>query len=400
MYSTPDKLQDINRALLEISMGINSHLDLTTILSKVVTYTCQLINCEDASIMLWNPRLNQFEKGASTTKAGTTVSKRIRSEKGASRWIMDHGKVVIVKDIYHDPFTINPMTLEGGIRAYAGFPLQAGEDNLGVLYALSHTPRSFEFSEIETMQNLANMAALSIKNASMVERLQELNEFKEGMMSMAAHDLRSPLGLAAGYAALLEETIETPDEVQQKCIDVIHKAHDRMDDMITGILDYGRLTSVDQIEKQPVEVNALVREGLTNFSTLAEQKNHRLHANLLPENVFVLGDQLLLQEALGNLISNAVKYTPPDGEISLNIGRSDDTVFVAVQDSGVGIKAQEIDKLFQPFVRLSSAGREKGTGLGLSLVKMIIDRHQGQIAVDSQPDFGTTFTIYLPELEE
>jgi signal transduction histidine kinase len=112
--------------------------------------------------------------------------------------------------------------------------------------------------------------------------------------------------------------------------------------------------------------------------------------------VVVTGDALLLREAIGNLISNAVKYTPQEGQIIVRTDMEADEIVVTIQDSGSGISLDDQQGLFRPFTRLPSAGTERGAGLGLSLVKTVIERHGGHVTVDSALGQGTIFGIHMP----
>jgi signal transduction histidine kinase len=112
----------------------------------------------------------------------------------------------------------------------------------------------------------------------------------------------------------------------------------------------------------------------------------------------VHGDSLLLQQAVGNLVSNAIRYTPTEGQITIQTQDGQDEFTVIVQDNGPGISPDDQRRLFHPFVRLKSSGRERGSGLGLSLVKTVVERHGGHISVESSPGRGTLFAVHLPAL--
>ena len=136
-----EEVSSIHEALFEISLAINKHLDLSAILARVVHCTSLLMNCENASIVLWNSRMNRFERGDSSTAVGEQVANRVRSKDGATRWILDHKEPLLVSDVRQDPFNANIMIAENNIRAYMGVPIQQEDEVLGVLYALSNQTR-------------------------------------------------------------------------------------------------------------------------------------------------------------------------------------------------------------------------------------------------------------------
>lgn len=382
-------------ALLRLSLAINSHLELPVILQQVVHYTCSLVGCEDASIVLWNSGRNQFEMGASTTEVGDKVAKRVRSAGGASRWILDHRQPLIVADAQPNSDGANPMIAESGLRAYAGVPVQQDAELLGVLYALSNRVRTFEHGELETLQNIAGMAAIAIQNAQLIHSLRELNTFKDAMMRMAAHDLRSPLSIAVGYVELLYDSVDSLSPELSDCFRMIRKAHVSMDDLITGILEYERLSAEKELNLERINLNLIAEEVVSQFEETAAEKAQKLTLQRSPQPLVVHCDELLMREALVNLISNAIKYTPPKGRVTVEIESGEEEVLVAVRDTGRGIAASELDELFQPFVRLSSAKNTAGTGLGLSLVKMVVERHGGRVTVESTQGEGSVFRIHL-----
>ena len=392
-------MQDVSRthkALLELSLALNTHLELSEILSKVADYARDLTGSEDASIVLWNRRLNRFESSASTTPVGDDVGQRVRRSGGASRWILDNKDPLIVSDTYDDPFTANAMIVESGIRAYAGVPVLRVEEVLGVLYVLSHRVRTYEASEIEQLQELAGMAAIAIHNAEQVRSLRELKAFRDAMMLLAVHDLRHPLTIAKGYMEILVEDLSPLQPELSSHVKVIENAHTRMDELITGVLQFEKLTAEGDIEVRAVDLNDIARQAVAGFELTAAQKSLTLTLALTEQQLMVNGNELLLQEALANLISNAVKYTPAHGSVTVCSEQSDETYSLSVHDTGPGIDPTEVDKLFLPFSRLSSAGKERGTGLGLSLVKSVIEKHGGQVTYRNGHGSGSVFQIDLP----
>jgi len=383
------------QALLRISLAIHARLDLAELLEQVVYYARALTQCEDASVVLWNPYKRVFEEGTSTN-LGDSVARRVRREGGASRWIFDNGQPLVVADTRRDSFVANPMISEGGIRAYAGVPVQQGGDTMGILYALAHQLRKFDEGELEIMQALADMAAIAIRNARLVRSLRELNEFKGTMIRMAAHDLQNPLALARGYFGFLIEDLEPFSPEHTRWVDTIRRSLAQMNDLIDGILAYGQLTSTDEMQRQPCDLNAIARRVVAEFEPAATQKSHHLGLEAASEPLVVLGEELLLREMVGNLVANAIKYTPPGGQITVRTHGGQEEHTVVVQDTGPGIDPADQDKLFQPFVRLRSTGEERGSGLGLCLVQTIVERHGGRVSVESSQGEGAAFSVYLP----
>jgi hypothetical protein len=402
----PDDLMDKNigtvcnydpvvcQALLRISLAINARLEVEDVLDRVVHYTRQLMHCDESSILLWNPHKLQFEEGASTN-LGQSVAQRVRREGGTSRWIVDHGEPLVMADTHQDPLAYNPMVSEHDIRAYAGVPIKPRGQAVGVLYALSHQVREFDRAELEIMQTLADMAGIAINNALLVQSLRELNEFKKAMMRMAAHDLRNPLSLVKGYIEFLVDDLSPLSPEHKQWAGVIQRSLTRMGTLIDGILVYEKMSSIDEIVRQPCDLNEIARQAVGEFSPAAAEKAQHLGLETTSEPLIIQGDPYLLAEMVGNLISNAIKYTPSEGHITVGTQAGEREVMLWVQDTGSGITPEDQEKIFHPFVRVKSAGSQRGSGLGLSLVKLVVERHGGRVDVESAPGEGSTFRVHL-----
>ena len=165
-----------------------------------------------------------------------------------------------------------------------------------------------------------------------------------------------------------------------------------IDDLLTlSRLDAGRL----ELELEPLEVGDLLEDIREAAEPLARQREIRITLDTTP-SLTVLADRARLEQALGNLVSNAVKFSPTGEAVNLRALRDDGHTLVEVSDSGVGIPEDEIPQLMQRFYRASTAGAVEGTGLGLAISREIIERHQGQLEVESEEGIGSTFRVHLP----
>jgi signal transduction histidine kinase len=216
---------------------------------------------------------------------------------------------------------------------------------------------------------------------------------------MAAHDLRGPLTSILGYSDLLREGDADDDEAQEYLL-VIRKDAQRMvrlvdDLLVTSALESGGIV----LDRAPVDAAAVVQSALGPYRTAARGKGQRLVTQCAP-GLYVDADEDRLCDAIANLVSNAVKYTPPCGTVTVRTERVGGEVQIAVADTGPGLSAEEQTELFQPFKTLTPrpTGGEASTGLGLSIVAQIVELHGGRIGVRSAPGEGSTFWISLPSL--
>ncbi len=393
-HQSEDTTTSLLGSLLHISIAINAQLELPAILAQVITATRHVTGCSDACLVLWDADHQRFVPGASTANG---CADEFCLPEGLSHQIVQWGRVYLVQDTAHDPFLTTPSSCS--IGAYAGVPLKHGSESLGVLYALSREPRRFDQGELPVMQALAEITSVAVRNAQMVQALQEMNAFKHTMLQLAAHDLRNPLMKAMGYFDLLLYDAGELDPCDQEYAAVVRNSLRRAETLIAGILASERVSS-GRMECEPHDVNRLVQEVAVEFRSAAEAKAQQLSVCCQDAPVVTVCDGMLFQQAIGNLVSNAIKYTPANGEITLRTELLGDDVVVSVQDTGPGIPPEEQTLLFQPFRRLSSAGAETGSGLGLSMVKTIIERHGGRVSVQSSPEHGTCFAITVPAASE
>jgi PAS domain S-box-containing protein len=232
-----------------------------------------------------------------------------------------------------------------------------------------------------------------------VTTLIDLDRFKNDMLKMASHDLRSPLSLISGYCAMMEMDLgDSPPPNLQKYLDVIKRTTARMDNFLDELLRVEKLQDSPLELHQEVDVSALLTEVLEYGQPAAEQKRHRMITDFreIPEGM--RADPALIREAMENLVSNAIKYTPDEGQIIIRAYSEDKRFYFMVEDNGIGIGAEHVPKLFKSFYRVKQPGTEhiSGTGLGLSLVKTVVERHQGEVGVESEPGKGSRFSFWLP----
>jgi two-component system phosphate regulon sensor histidine kinase PhoR len=231
-----------------------------------------------------------------------------------------------------------------------------------------------------------------------VTMLRDLNRFKDEMLRVASHDLRSPLSLIVGYADLINLDID-PASPAAEYLSVIRRSTERMN----GLLD--DLLRVEQARRSPLELNeevdlgALAVEAVDDSQPLAEHKNQQLTAELRTEGLpGVVADPVLISRAMNNLISNAIKYTPEFGHIHVKAYAENHRFHFVVEDNGIGITPENLTRVFESFFRIKDerAGDVAGSGLGLSFVKTIIERHNGDVWVESELGSGSKFGFWLP----
>jgi len=244
-------------------------------------------------------------------------------------------------------------------------------------------------AEAETVQRLL---------AEQNDRLRELDRLKDEFVSLVSHELRTPLTSIRGYVELMLDDPTTLSPDQHRFLEIVDRNSERLLELVGDLLflaqiDAGKLV----IEVDTVDLNQVVEECVETASPAAGERGIDLSANLdpVPE---IQGDRARLVQVLDNLVSNAVKFTPTGGRVDVRLRADGDAAVLEVQDTGLGIPADEQAQLFDRFFRSSTATLNAipGTGLGLTITKAIVERHGGLIAVDSTEKVGTTVRVRLP----
>jgi signal transduction histidine kinase/DNA-binding NarL/FixJ family response regulator len=233
-------------------------------------------------------------------------------------------------------------------------------------------------------------------------RLRQANTFKSEILGTVAHDLKNPLGVILGRTEILKEMIAAAgalDSGVQAQIGFIRDAANRLTEMVDDLVSDAMADALDiTIRREPVDIAGLVEEVAEANRPLAARKEQTISV-AAPPNHSAMCDVDRLREAIDNLVSNAVKYSPIGGAIDLLVKQEPSGIIVQVRDQGAGLSPEDISRLFGRFQRLSAkpTAGETSTGLGLSIVKRIVDLHGGQITVQSDgPGKGATFKMMLP----
>ncbi|MGN6606657.1 MAG: ATP-binding protein [Jatrophihabitans sp.] len=228
------------------------------------------------------------------------------------------------------------------------------------------------------------------------ERLRGVDEMRTEVVATVSHELRTPLTTIGGYLELLLD--DEPDDDRRQMLEAMDRNAARLSDLVEDLLALARLDA--EVRTAPtvaVDLTAVVLEAVDAVHHLVAQREQVLDLELDgTRRVMVHGDPRQLDRAIVNVLANAAKYTPAGGRVTVRLDIVGDRAQLAVTDTGVGIPRAEQDKLFDRFFRASTAQDTKGTGLGLAIVKTIVDRHAGELTVESTPGLGSTFTISLP----
>jgi two-component system phosphate regulon sensor histidine kinase PhoR len=241
---------------------------------------------------------------------------------------------------------------------------------------------------------------VAIENARTYQRLEELEQTKSDFVFTVAHELKAPVAAIQSVLRVLLEGYA--GEIFQKQKELIDRAERRLialQSLIRDLLALGALKgALPETKKEDVILNGIVNRVVDAIRPEVEGKGLALKVEVPEALVTVKANDDDLERLLSNLLENAVKYTPPKGEVHLQLSLNGDAARIVVSDTGIGIAPESMPRIFEEFYRGKNAKEmgQEGTGLGLSLVKHIVDRYHGEIAVESKLQQGSTFTVNLP----
>ena len=362
---------------------------------------------------------------------------------------------LVIPDTAADPLYRDVPTVRTlGVAAYVGVPLIVGGQTVGAFCTIDTKPRAWTKDEVEVLVELgasaqremelrgavreARAAAevleqsratlersnerlqhqalelelqaekLHVTTAHLEERTEaaeSANQAKVEFLSMMSHELRTPLNAIGGYSELIEMGVRGPVTAETKdYLARIKRAARHLQTLIGDILDYTHLDSGHaRYELGDVHVKAILDEAAELLAPQITEAGISFHQDYCGDSssdaaCLVRADPKKLRQIVVNLLANAIKFTPPSGSVSLRAERRDGTVLIRIADTGRGIPAEDLGRIFEPFVQVkreATLSRNQGVGLGLAIARQFARGMHGDLTVSSEPDVGSTFTIAL-----
>ena len=399
------------KQLGEISRTLNTTPDLPTLLGTIVKMVAELIRADcgllglviDREIMTFYP--HNVPKSMNLRPAPRP--------RGLAWKIVNACQPIMLTNYPSHPEAMQKW-IDAGVTDFIGVPLRAGEHCLGVLtlFNLNRTKRVFTQRDLDLAESVGRQAGIAIQNlrllaeaqqranamAAALNRQAELDMMKNHFTQSVSHELRSPLGIIYGHAELLaSESLGSLNPSQRESSEIIM----RRVNMLTNLVD--DLTALlaaetQELRREAIDTTLLAFSLLADYRMRASELSIALEAEVGEPLPWIRGDSTHLRRVFDNLVSNAFKFTPAGGNITLRLTADGDAIQIEVADSGEGIPEAHLGHIFERFyqVEVGSKRRHKGTGLGLALVKEIVEAHRGTVAVRSKLGEGTTFTISIP----
>jgi signal transduction histidine kinase len=377
---------------MEISHTLASTLDLSRLLHKIVEAACDLTGSDASSIMLLDPQSGELRfEATSNLQAGDLEGLALPLDASIAGWVVTNSLPLLVPDTATDP-RWNPLVDE--MTAYTthsvlAVPLVAREQTIGVLEAVNKCDGQFTVDDTTTLQWLSTQAAVAIVNARLF--------MQSDLVAEMVHELRTPLQALLAASHLLARP-ELPEAQRHDLVATLQIETTRLSQLTTAFLDMARLESGRaQFTYTQLDLITLIHESLDIIRPQAAARGVRLIAQPSPALHAIESDRDKLKQVLLNLLTNAIKYNIPDGEVTVRAEPAGAYVRVYVDDTGPGIPPEALRRLFEKFYRApGSDSQAEGTGLGLPIARRIIEALGGELGVQSTLGRGSTFYFTLP----
>lgn len=393
MTTSLEQKLDAYRRILDISKQLNSTLEYGALLQQIVASVVEILNVEAASIMLQDPATGELRfEIASNLKPHETERIAVPLDRSIAGWIFTHGEPRVIEDVTKDPKHYRQVdsATQFITRNLLGVPLKTHTKVIGVVQALNKRgAEKFTGEDISLLTVLASQAGVAIENA----RLFMQSDF----IAEIVHELRTPLAALRASTVLLKRP-DLPEEKRSEVHQLLEEETERLISLTSDFLDLARLESGRaEMERRPVDIAGLVRDCVTLVTPQADGKGIEIF-NEVPDGFEASGDKAKLKQVLLNLLTNAIKYNRPQGQVFITAYvNGAGYVQVDVRDTGNGIRPENLPNMFRKFYRVAdTASSVQGTGLGLAICKHIIEAHGGSIWLESVVGEGSVFSFTLP----
>jgi signal transduction histidine kinase len=395
------------KRLVELSVTLNSTLDLDNLLQLITATASELLDCEAASILLYdekNPRL--YFAAATGSDPAQLAEIPVPIENSLAGTIFRTNQHIILNDADQDPrhYSLVSDHIKFKVRTLLGVPMPIKDRTVGVLEAVNKHNGVFDERDAALLSVTAAHAAIAINNAQLLratqqalEKVKESNQLKSNFLSLASHELRTPLGIIIGYSTFLKE--DTKGELSDHANQVLTAAR-QMRSILDEMNNLAMLKADEMILKpQKVVMEDILAYACEGIKEIANIRKQKLIYAFTEEPFIVNVDIDKTALAFGNILGNAIRFSPEGSDITVGAIKDGNEVMSWVQDHGIGIPVDKLQKIFEEFYQIEPPNTRNygGLGIGLTIAKGLIEAQGGKIWAESEgAGMGSTFKVLLP----
>ncbi len=387
------------RLISEVTRHMTADMELQELLDTAASFIQKTFNYFDVTVFLLSADGSLLELSAHAGNFTDFLPHgyRQRVDKGIIGRVATGGRVIMANDVNLEPTYLAHEYHD--TKSEIAIPIKIDDRVIGVLNVEDTELNAFDETDSLVLSTLSDQLGIAIKNARLYEELRqanmkliELDSVKSDFLGIVSHDFRSPLSsiMLAARSLLKNEAIQSiprAKEYMQLIVDQAVRLNQLAEDTLSITkLESGQLTYYFKI----VNIERLIQDAV---SMVKFSRRHEFEYSVDPDALFIKGDQSKLRQVLQNLVSNAVKYSPAGGKITVRVeNRSSEEILVSVSDQGMGIPKEKLGRLFQKFSRIDSKESKeiKGAGLGLWICREVVLGHGGSIWMESEPGKGST----------
>jgi len=393
--------------LLEVVRGLTTVPDLDSFLQTIITEASEMTESELASVLEYDPEAKEL-RFLSTIWIDRDVLRPVGVplEGSVAGEVFRKGHPLIIQDPKADQrhFKVIDRVTKHETNSLAAVPIVVRGETIGVLEALNKRDEAhYTEEDLTILATLAALAGQAMRNVHLDRKvrvarieLAELERLKSDFIAITSHELRTPLGLILGHATFLKELVGKEYENQ---LETIIKNATRLKEIVENLSDVDNVQNGSaRVRSHKVSMSKIAEDVLLTFQDEAKSKNITLTGEWGDMPRFIEADGVKINIALSNLVRNALLFTNPGGDVHIKVDVESGYVKVSVRDTGIGIPARELPKVFDRFFQVEEHLTRKhgGMGLGLAVAKSMIELHGGRIWVESEEGRGSTFTFLLP----
>jgi signal transduction histidine kinase len=393
--------------LVELSVTLNSTLDLDELLQRITATATELLECEAASILLYdekNPRL--YFAAATGSDPAQLAEIPVPIDSSLAGTIFRTNKPLILNDAEHDPrhYSLVSDHVKFKTRSLLGVPMPIKDRTMGVLEAVNKREGGFTDSDTAILSVTAAHAAIAINNARLLRTTQQaldkvkvMNQIQSNFLALASHELRTPLGIIIGYATFLQNG--SRGEMTNDHANHVLGAAAQMRSLLDQMNNLTLLQS-DEMEMRPMRISIqdILNFALDEIKYSAARRDMQLVLAFQDDPIYVNVDAEKTTLAFVNLLNNAIRFSPEGSEIVIGAKKQDKEVLIWVEDHGIGIPVDKLQKIFEEFYQIEPPNTRHygGLGIGLTIAKGLLETQGGSIWAESVGEGqGSIFKVLL-----